>query len=1024
MREDNIQATFGSTLLLFIMQLHSLNYPFSVFILFLLGITGPSPVTATDFNQDIAPILVRNCVECHNGFDLKGKLNLSQRDSAFKGGKNGTPIVPGKPEESLLWNKVEAHDMPPDKPLDRKEKKLLLEWIIDGAKWGTNLELDPYQFGTNKRGGYDWWSLQPIKKTSPPAILKSDKWVVNPIDAFILSKLKAAKLSPNSPAAPRALIRRLYFDIIGLPPSSKEVSKFVSNPSDDAYKKIVDDLLSSPRYGERWGRHWLDLARFGESDGFERNNTRNNLWPYRDWVIKAINEDMPYDDFVRMQIAGDVLYPGDPNGQKSVGFLVAGLHNTVVGGSEFMKKTARQDELEEIIGTVSQTFFGLTVNCARCHNHKYDPILQKEYYQLTSAIAGVFHGERNVSDPELVRQSKTLKKQIESFRRELSFIENQGRQNALAKRNQGDKSPKLELPKPFARWEFDTDLKDSIGSLHGTAKGSVRISDGALLMDGSEGWIETSAIKSSFLAKTLEAWVELSDLNQKGGGVIGVQSHNGTTFDSIVFAERETRRWMAGSDGYSRTKSFDAVEENLAHQQPVHIAIVYQKDGTVICYRNGIQYGKPYKTKLQEFSKEGSQVIFGMRHKGGKNNYLKGKIHRAQLYDRALEPNELAASAGVESTYVSESELVAALSKTNRIKRKALQDQMTELSARHNELGKGSKIKIYTVAARNEPGTVRLLKRGNAMNEGDIVRPGAVSALRMYSSDFGIKANASDSDRRKHLANWITHQKNPLFTRVFVNRIWHYHFGIGIVETPNDFGFNGGRPSHPELLEWLATEFKANGQRLKGLHRLIVTSNTYKQAAKPRKDGLAIDSENRLLWRKSPVRLDAESLRDAVLSASGKLNLKMGGPGFRDVSVIPNNGTTYYKPIYPKGSEYDRRTVYRFSPRGERSAILDTFDCPDPSTTAPRRAVTTTPLQALALLNNKFILDKAEDMANRIKALSDGNRNKQIEQAFLFAFQRNPNSEEMLLAKRLIQDYGLTTLCRSLFNSNEFVIIN
>ena len=1006
------------------MQLHGPYNLLSRFILYLLLVIGIIPVSAVDFDRDVAPLLIRNCIECHNGFDLKGKLDLSHRDVAFKGGKNGASIVPGKPEISLLWEKVSENEMPPDQPLSKAEKTLLINWITEGAKWEGNLKLDPYQFTTAKRGGYDWWSLQPLKRPNQPISSKSSKWVINPIDAFVLAKLKTVKLEPSKTAYPRALIRRLYFDIIGLPPSAKEVAKFVEDPTDDAYRKLVDDLLSSPRYGERWGRHWLDLARFGESDGFERNNTRNNLWPYRDWVIKAINDDMPYDEFVRMQIAGDILNPGDPDGQKSVGFLVAGLHNTVVGGSEFMKKTARQDELEEIIGTVGQTFVGLTINCARCHNHKYDPIQQKEYYQLTSSIAGVFHGERKISDPELEPQRRTLKKQIEISSNELSLIENHGRKIALAKRNQGDKSPKAKPPKPLAQWEFDNGLKDNIGNLHGKAKGTARISGGALLVDGNAAWVETVPIKESLRAKTIEAWVELGDLNQKGGGVIGIQSLDGSTFDTIVFAELETRRWMAGSNNLSRTKSFNAPEENEAVQKPIHIAIVYQEDGTIIGYRNGIPYGKPYKTKLQEFPKGGSQIIFGMRHKGGGNNYFNGKIHRAQLYARALEPDQIAASAGVESTFIGESELSAALTKSDQNKRKELKDQLAGLNKRLEELGKGSKRKVYTVAARDNPGTVRLLKRGNAMDEGEIVRPGAVAALRTFSSDFGIKADASDSERRKQLAHWLTHPNNPLFTRVIVNRIWHYHFGIGIVETPNDFGFNGGRPSHPELLEWLATEFKANGQRLKGLHRLIVTSNTYKQAAKPRKDGLAIDSENRLLWRKSPVRLDAESLRDAVLSASGKLNLKMGGPGFRDVSVIPNNGTTYYKPIYPKGSEYDRRTVYRFSPRGERSAILDTFDCPDPSTTAPRRAVTTTPLQALALLNNKFILDKAEDMANRIKSLSDGNRNKQVEQAFLFAFQRNPNSEEMLLAKRLIQDYGLTTLCRSLFNSNEFVIIN
>jgi hypothetical protein len=333
-------------------------------------------------------------------------------------------------------------------------------------------------------------------------------------------------------------------------------------------------------------------------------------------------------------------------------------------------------------------------------------------------------------------------------------------------------------------------------------------------------------------------------------------------------------------------------------------------------------------------------------------------------------------------------------------------------------------MKVYTVAARGNPGKVRLLKRGNAMDEGEVVRPGAVAALRSLSSDFGIQPDAPDAERRKQLAHWLTDPENPLFTRVIVNRLWHYHFGTGIVETPNDFGFNGGRPSHPELLDWLASEFVANGGRLKAMQRLIVTSNTYRQATTPSEDGLALDAENRLLWRKSPVRLDAESLRDAVLAVSGKLNPKMGGPGFRDVSVTPLSGTTYYAPIYPKGNEYNRRTVYRFSPRGGRSAVLDTFDCPDPSTTAPRRGVTTTPLQALALLNNEFILNKAQAMADRVQVLEKGRLDEQVKRVFLDAYQRAPDAEELRLAKRLAGQYGLVTLCRSLFNSNEFVILN
>jgi len=503
-----------------------------------------------------------------------------------------------------------------------------------------------------------------------------------------------------------------------------------------------------------------------------------------------------------------------------------------------------------------------------------------------------------------------------------------------------------------------------------------------------------------------------------------VQNLSGVQFDTIVFAERESQCWMAGSNGYARTQSFGAPEENEAHQKPVHVAIVYQEDGTITGYRNGVPYGKPYKTGMWEFPAGKSQIIFGMRHKGGGNNYFKGKIHRAQLYEGALAPDEVASSAGVESSFVGEQELATALGQTDRERRKELKDQLAALAAREQELGNGSQIKVYTVAARGNPGKVRLLKRGNAMDEGEIVRPGAIAALRSLSSDFGIQPDAPDSERRKQLAYWLTDPENPLFPRVIVNRLWHYHFGTGIVETPNDFGFNGGRPSHPELLDWLASEFVANGRRLKAMHRLIVTSNTYRQATAPSEDGLALDAENRLLWRKSPVRLDAESLRDAVLAVSGKLNPKMGGPGFRDVSITPNNGTTYYAPIYPKGDEYNRRTVYRFSPRGGRSAVLDTFDCPDPSTTAPRRGVTTTPLQALALLNNEFILNKARAMADRVQVLEKGSLDEQVKRVFLDAYQRAPDAKELRLAKRLAGQYGLVTLCRSLFNSNEFVILD
>ena len=413
-----------------------------------------------------------------------------------------------------------------------------------------------------------------------------------------------------------------------------------------------------------------------------------------------------------------------------------------------------------------------------------------------------------------------------------------------------------------------------------------------------------------------------------------------------------------------------------------------------------------------------------MRHRGGGNNFLNGKIYRAQLYARALGPDAIAASAGVESTFVSEAELAAALGTEEQARRRALKDQLTDLTGRERALGNGSSMKVYTVAARGNPGTVRLLKRGNAMNESEVVRPGAVAALRMLKSAFGIKQDASDNERRRQLARWLTHRDNPLLPpragqSTVASSFRHRH------RRDTERLWLQRRPPQPPGTARLAGG-RVHRQRasVQGDAPADGDLKHYRQSAVPREDGLAVDADNRLLWRKSPVRLDAESLRDAVLAVSGRLNPKMGGPGFRDVSITPNNGTTYYEPIYPHGDEFNRRTVYRFSPRGGRSAILDTFDCPDPSTTAPRRAVTTTPLQALALLNNHFILSKAGAMADRVASGAKGNFDAQVTQVLLDAFQREPDADELRLAKRLAKEYGLTTLCRSLFNSNEFVILN
>ena len=968
-----------------------------------------------DFDSQVAPILASRCLECHGGAEPKGGLSLTTAEAAAKGGESGAAIVQNKPAESLLWGRVDADEMPPKHPLDAKEKRVLKQWISQGGKWGTS-PLDPFAYTTDSRAGRDWWSLQPLKPVADGVS----------IDHFVLKRLSDAGLQPAHKADPRTLIRRLYFDLTGLPPSPEEVQSFENDPSPEAWNKLIEKLLASHRYGERWGRHWLDVVRFGESDGFERNNPRRNSWPYRDWVINAFNNDLPYDQFVRMQLIGDKLV-GGVEGAAATGFWVAGVHNTVVGGSRRMKLLARQDELEEVLATVGQTFVGLTVNCARCHDHKFDPISQKEFYRLSSAISGLGYGEREEQSAEAAEQLKDTEAKLSVVTEQLNAIDSVARKAIIEAREKGD-AREPELPKAFARWEFDSDLRDSIGNLHGQFMSGAKLKNGALIVDG-KSWVQTAPLAKNIGEKTLEAWVQLDNLTQRGGGVISIEKRDGVIFDAIVFGEREAGQWMAGSNGFVRTDSFQAPQETEANSRPVHMAIVYQKDGTITAYRNGVPYGRSIrKAGLQTFNAGDTEIVFGLRHKPpGGNRQLSAKILSAALYDRALSPGEIAATAGNPSAWVPGEQIVEWLPEAKRKERSRLKTQVTALNQKRESQARLARQRIYTLTPGGGAVT-NVLLRGDPDKVGDQVTPGAVGAVSGVDADFGLAANAPEADRRRQLADWITSHNNPLFARVIVNRIWHYHFGTGIVDTPNDLGFNGGRPSHPELLEFLAAWFRNNGYSIKKLHRLILTSSTWQQAgyihvAPGQKDPASVDAANRLLWRMTPRRLEAESIRDAMLAISGTINLQMGGPSFEDVKVTANNGTNYYTAKAVDGPQFNRRTVYRFNPRGGRSALLDTFDCPDPAATAPRRAVTTTPLQALSLLNNSFVLKTADEFAARVAKSSPQNVAAQVKTAWQLAVGRLPTDEESQLSQKLVMAHGLPALCRGLFNINEFVVI-
>jgi hypothetical protein len=482
---------------------------------------------------------------------------------------------------------------------------------------------------------------------------------------------------------------------------------------------------------------------------------------------------------------------------------------------------------------------------------------------------------------------------------------------------------------------------------------------------------------------------------------------------------------MAGSNGFSRTQPFGGIDEKDASTRPVHYAITYSENGTITGYRDGKPDGKAYISKGPVTFKAGNAVIvFGCRHEPvGGNKMLAGTVIAARVYDKALSPDEVAASFAGGPAFVSDAAIDAKLTPELRNKRAELRASVSKLSVELSDLRERTSQKVYAVAPQN-PGVTRFLHRGDVEKPGDVVAPGGFPALSGIAADFKLPPDSADAERRKKLAGWITSPTNPLFGRVIVNRLWHYHFGTGIVETPNDFGFNGGRPSHPELLDWLASEFAARKFSLKAMHRLIVTSATYRQASAPRKEAAVVDTDNRLLWRKKPLRLEGESVRDSMLSMSGLLNREVGGKGFSDYREKNFNGTAYFEPFDPIGPEFHRRSVYRFVPRGGNQGLLDTFDCPDPAAAAPRRAVTTTPLQALALWNNGFALRAADAFAARVEKEAPSDTGRQIRRAWQLTFQRDPTNEEEKLALKLATSHGMKAVCRVLLNSNEFLMVN
>jgi hypothetical protein len=745
------------------------------------------------FESKIRPVLIEKCHACHSSQakKVKGGLKVDSREAIRAGGTSGPAVVPGDLDASLLFQAITAADgvapMPPKNKLAASVVADFRQWIAMGAP--DPRERAPGETVNPARSSRtsDWWSLVPLKKVAVPLIEPATPaWAQNPIDAFILAKLKEKNLRPAFEADRRTLIRRLSFDLIGMPPTREEVVQFLGDRSADAYEHLVDRLLASSHYGERWARHWMDLVHFAETHGHDQDRIRPNAWPYRDYLIDSFNHDTPFGRFVHEQVAADALFPDEPDLAVAQGMLAAGPWD------ESSLRDIRDDSIDRLIGhyidrddvltTVMSTFTSLTVHCARCHDHKFDPISQEDYYSLQAVFAGVDKAERGYDTNPMVDQ---LRRRL---KRELKLTE--------------PRDPEI------------------------------------------AAWMK----------------VELASLPPQ----------------SLVFA--------AASD----------------------------------------------------FLPDNSHVPPG------------------------------------------------------------------------------------------KPRPVHILKRGDIHQPGKIAQPGALSCLDGVPARFSVAAGDDESARRAALARWITEPKNPLTYRSIVNRVWHWHFGRGLVATPSDFGRMGALPSHPELLDWLASWFLATGGSLKSLHRLIVTSAVYRQDARYDAGFAAIDGDNQWLWRQNRRRLDAESVHDAILVVAGQLDSTMSGPSVQQFSLRPGVHVT---PVVDY-SQYDwkspgsrRRSVYRFIFRTLPDPFFDAFDSADASQLTAVRNESTTPLQALELLNNPFVLSQSEAFAERL-AQENTPTADQVRIAIETAYGRAAAADEIELLSGYAGRHGLANLCRLIFNSNEFLYVN
>lgn len=793
------------------------------------------------------------------------------------------------------------------------------------------------------------WAFAPITNVTVP-----QNGMANPIDAFLREALLAKGLDFSAPAPRATLIRRLYLDVLGLPPTPEEVDAFVQDPDPGAYTVLVDRVLASPHFGERWARHWLDVVRFGETNGFETNTPRLNAWPYRDWVIAALNEDRPYDAFVRQQIVGDAL--GEP---VATGFLVAGPWDEVKSPDVVLTRNQRDGELHDMVSTVGSAILGLTVGCAKCHDHKFDPVRTEEYYRLRACLAGVRHGEQSIE----VADAAERKAAAEKLRGEAHAI-----------------TVRLARGTPLAEVGASPPLRRVRVSPQGNADHFAPV--------------RTTALRFTVLASAAgdPCIDELEVFAADTGDNVALASRGGVATASSEYPENELHKIIHLNDGlFGNSHSWIPAPGKLGWVQ--------------------VDFAQPQTVDLVAWARDRDG---GFKDRVVTAYRIEVKDEAGQWHEVASDRDRIAFDAPADPA---EKEPDATLSDTERTQNRAMEKQREALLAKARV--QDDLPKIY--AGRFEqPEPTHLLYRGDPMMERDAVTPGGVAVVL---AGLSLSEATPEQGRRMALAKWLTNPQNPLTPRVIVNRIWQHHFGTGIVDTPSDFGAMGSRPTHPALLDWLAGEHLRGGWRMKAIHREILLSQAYQQGSQPNPAALAVDAGSRLIWRFPPRRLEAEPIRDTILAVTGVLDLRMGGPGY-EVFEPDSSYVHIYIPKEQFGGDDFRRMIYQFKPRKEQDITFGAFDCPDATQSAARRNRSTTPLQALNLLNSPFMQQQAGLFAARLHADVGDDVSACIARGFALALGRRPEADEAAAADTFVAAQGLASFCRALLNTSEFLYLN